>query len=63
MLVKLKRSHPKWGYVGLNNVDVADEMCPDKQCFSPHNYQYTNSKGKVILDYRCKTREYGGCPE
>lgn len=63
MEIKLPNTHSQKSHVGNNKVSVSDEKCLDRKCFSPHNWSYRRTDGKIINDFRCNTREHQGCPE
>lgn len=62
MKITLKKSHKNYDYVGKNPISVCCKDCADKFCFSPHNWSYRRTDGKIVNDFRCNTREHKGCP-
>lgn len=63
MKIKLGKKSPQRSYIGKNEVSVRCADCFKYKCFWPHNWQYTESNGRIVNDYRCNTRENRGCPD
>lgn len=63
MKIKLSKNHKYKNYLKNNAVSVCCKDCANKNCFSPHNWSYRRTDGKLINDFRCNTREHHGCPD
>ena len=62
MNIYLDKKNKFYSYVKKNPVNVSEKSCADYQCFSPHNWDYRASDGKMKNSFRCNTREHAGCP-
>lgn len=41
---------------------AANKDCPCRPCFHIHDFQYINSQGHVVHDYKCQQNANHGCP-
>ncbi|MFA5037374.1 MAG: hypothetical protein WC479_09395 [Candidatus Izemoplasmatales bacterium] len=60
MEVRDRTEDPKT-YSG-SKAEAKDKECPCRSCFRIHDFGHSDHEGKWVTNYRCWSREQGGCP-